>query len=367
MPIKLEIPHTNETIRVVVAMSGGVDSSVSAALLKQQGYDVIGISLQLYDPLPRDASCKKLKTCCSLDDVLDAGRVAQKLGIPFEVIDLRREFHELVVDNFIGEYAAGRTPNPCIRCNEHIKFDLLLEKAIGMGATYLATGHYARIEEDADGSAHLLTGLDPAKDQSYFLFTLTSQQLTRVMFPVGALEKSRVRELAAAFGLPVARKRESQEICFIPDNDYVAFLEKNGLSQREGDVVMVGGEIVGRHAGIHRHTIGQRKGLGIAWKRPLHVLALDRERNRVVVGESAELLRRGLTASSATWAVQPVEIEFRAACRIRYRHQPVPCRVTLMDDNRFQIVFDEPQKAVTPGQAVVLYDGERVLGGGWIE
>jgi tRNA-uridine 2-sulfurtransferase len=362
-----ETPHNNETTRVVVAMSGGVDSSVSAALLKQQGYDVIGVSLQLYDPVPRDASCKKMKTCCSLDDVLDAGRVAKKLGIPFEVIDLRREFRCLVVEDFINEYASGRTPNPCIRCNERIKFGLLLERAKDMGGDYLATGHYARIEEDADGSAHLLTGLDPAKDQSYFLFSLTGQQLKRILFPVGGLEKSRVRELAAAFELPVAQKHESQEICFIPDNDYIAFLEKNSLTQREGEVVIVSGEVVGRHRGIHRHTIGQRKGLGIAWKHPLHVLALDRESNRVVVGESVELLRPGLVAGDVTWARQPLDTEFRAACRIRYRHRPAPCLVTLVEGNRFHAEFDEPQKAVTPGQAAVLYDGEQVLGGGWIE
>ena len=232
--------------RVVIAMSGGVDSSVSAALLKEQGYDVIGVSLQLYDPVSRDAGCRT-KTCCSLDDVLDAGRVAKKIGIPFEVIDLRAEFKQSVVDDFIKEYASGRTPNPCIRCNELIKFDLLLKKAEAMGAELLATGHYVRITKERAGSYQLKTGLDPLKDQSYFLFTLKQEQLPKILFPVGMLEKRRVRELATAFGLPVAQKHESQEICFIPDNDYIGFLERNGIVQLEGDVVTTGGVIAGRH------------------------------------------------------------------------------------------------------------------------
>ena len=352
--------------RVVIAMSGGVDSSVSAALLKEQGYQVSGVSLQLYDPIPREAGCR-IKTCCSLDDVLDAGRVAKKLGIPFEVIDMRAEFKKLVVDYFIAEYAAGRTPNPCIRCNDLIKFDLLLKKAREMGADLLATGHYARTEEDDSGRKWLLTGLDPAKDQSYFLFTLTQEQLRQVVFPVGMLEKTAVRRLAVEFNLPVAQKHESQEICFIPDNDYVRFLESHGLDRHPGEIVTSAGTVVGRHSGLHRHTVGQRKGLGIAWKHPLHVVALDTELNRVVVGGRDELSRHSLTAGSATWSSLPASGEFRAACRIRYRHQPAPCRVVMLADNRFEVHFDMPQTSVTPGQAAVLYDGERVLGGGWIE
>ncbi|MEI6205886.1 MAG: tRNA 2-thiouridine(34) synthase MnmA [Desulfuromonadales bacterium] len=352
--------------RVVVAMSGGVDSSVSAALLKEQGYDVTGVSLQLYDPVRREPGCT-IKTCCSLDDVLDAGRVAKKLGIPFEVIDLRAEFKKMVIDYFIAEYAAGRTPNPCIRCNDLIKFELLLNRALAMGADFLATGHYVRVTQDEPGTCQLRTGLDPAKDQSYFLFTLNQSQLSKIMFPVGMLEKRRVREIASSFGLPVAQKHESQEICFIPDNDYIGFLERNGIVQHEGDVVTTGGEIAGRHKGIHRHTVGQRKGLGIAWRHPLHVVALDREQNRVVVGASHELLRPGLTAQHVTWIEQPTIPEFRASCRIRYRHRPTPCQVTLLACGRFSAVFEEPQMAVTPGQAAVLYDGDRVLGGGWIE
>lgn len=351
--------------RVVIAMSGGVDSSVSAALLKEQGYDVIGVSLQLYDPIPREPGCR-VKTCCSLDDVLDAGRVAKKLGIPFEVIDMRAEFREQVVEYFIAEYAAGRTPNPCIRCNELIKFDLLLAKAKEMGADLLATGHYARTGEDEQGRRFLLTGLDPAKDQSYFLFTLTQEQLRHIVFPVGRLEKPEVRKFAADYALPVAQKHESQEICFIPDNDYVKFLESHGVAQNPGEIVLADGTIVGRHSGIHRYTVGQRKGLGIAWKQPLHVLGIDTDKSRVVVGEYEKLATTSLTAARATWSTSPAN-DFRAACRIRYRHKPAPCRVVMLPDDRFEVYFDTPQTSVTPGQAAVIYDGERVLGGGWID
>lgn len=347
-------------------MSGGVDSSVSAALLKEQGYDVTGVSLQLYDPIPKEPGCRA-KTCCSLDDVMDAARVARKLGIPFEVIDMRAEFSRLVIDDFIAEYAAGRTPNPCIRCNERIKFDLLLDKTREMGADLLATGHYARIAEDRHGRRRLMIGLDPAKDQSYFLFALTGEQLRHIVFPVGMLEKSRVRKLACEYALPVAQKHESQEICFIPDNDYVSFLESRGIAPKPGEIVTADGTVVGHHAGLHRYTVGQRRGLGIAWPQPLHVRAIDVEHNRVVVGGREELETGSFTAGGAVWNGIGDAREFRAACRIRYRHRPAPCRVVLLDDGRFTVHFDTPQSAVSPGQAAVLYDGEFVLGGGWIE
>jgi tRNA-specific 2-thiouridylase len=351
---------------IVIAMSGGVDSSVSAALLKEQRYDVTGVSLQLYDPIPKEPGCRS-KTCCSLDDVLDAGRVAKKLGIQFEVIDMRAEFKALVIDYFIAEYAAGRTPNPCIRCNDLIKFDLLLQKSRDMGAELLATGHYARITQDESGNYQLRTGFDPTKDQSYFLFTLTQEQLSKIVFPVGSIEKRRVRELAASFGLPVAQKHESQEICFIPDNDYVKFLENHGVKQKVGEIVTVDGVLVGTHTGLHQFTIGQRKGMGIAWKHPLHVVALDIELNRLIVGEKGDLSHVSLTAGQVTWGVKPSEKEFRATCRIRYRHKPTPCSVLLLPEDRFEVHFDTPQTSVTPGQAAVLYDGDRVIGGGWIE
>lgn len=352
--------------RVVIAMSGGVDSSVSAALLQEQGYDVTGVSLQLYDPVPKELGCR-IKTCCSLDDVLDAGRVAKKLGIPFEVIDMRAEFKKLVIDYFIAEYAAGRTPNPCIRCNDLIKFDLLLKKAKEMGADLLATGHYSRTEVDDIGRKWLLTGFDPAKDQSYFLFTLTQEQLQQVVFPVGMFEKSAVRGFAAEYELPVAQKHESQELCFIPDNDYVKFLENHGVAVKSGEIVLADGTVIGSHSGLHRYTVGQRKGLGVAWKHPLHVVALDTVHNRLVVGDRNELFHQSLTAGNVTWNCVPRSDNFRATCKIRYRHTATPCSVILLSDNRFEVCFDQPQTAITPGQAAVLYNGERVLGGGWIE
>lgn len=352
--------------RIIVAMSGGVDSSVTAALLQQQGFDVTGVSLQLYDPVPKEPGCR-VKTCCSLDDVMDAGRVAKKLGIPFEVIDMRAEFKQLIIDYFIAEYAAGRTPNPCIRCNELIKFDLLLKKSREWGGELLATGHYARIGHEPGGRWSLKTGLDPAKDQSYFLFTLNGEQLERILFPVGSLTKTHVRMLAAEFGLPVARKHESQEICFIPDNDYVRFLESRGVARNPGDIVTSDGTVIGSHSGVHRYTIGQRRGLGVAWSEPLYITAIDADTNRLVVGTGDELLRSTFTAGGASWGTPPPAPEFRAQCRIRYRHTPAPCQVTILGEDRFTVTFDTPQRAVTPGQAAVIYDGDTVVGGGWIE
>jgi tRNA-specific 2-thiouridylase len=351
--------------RILVAMSGGVDSSVTAALLKEQGHDVIGVSLQLYER--PESTPSGGKTCCSLTDVMDAARVAKRLGIPFEVIDLRERFKELVIDNFTAEYAAGRTPNPCARCNERIKFGLLLEMAASFGAELLATGHYARIEKDGEGFYRLLKGLDPGKDQSYFLFGMNQEQLSRIIFPVGNLEKRVVREHAARFNLPVAQKQESQEICFIPDNDYVRFLEESGVRPEGGDIVDRSGNRLGSHNGIHKYTIGQRRGLGIAWKEPLYVTAIDGGKSQVVVGPDEELKTAGLVAGELTWTGKPISGTFNGSCSIRYRMQPVPCSARLVEDGRMQVDFGTPQRAVTPGQAVVLYQGEKVIGGGWIE
>ena len=346
-------------------MSGGVDSSVSAALLKEQGHEVIGVSLQLYER--PEAAASSGRTCCSLTDVMDAGRVAKRLGIPFEVIDLRESFRKLVMDDFVAEYAAGRTPNPCARCNERIKFGLLLEMVTSLGADLLATGHYARVTRDPAGRYQLRKGLDPRKDQTYFLFGMRQQQLAATIFPVGNLEKAQVRELAARFNLPVAQKKESQEICFIPDNDYVRFLEEAGITPSAGDLVNAAGLKLGSHAGIHRYTVGQRRGLGIAWKEPLYVTQIRKEQAQVVVGGRSELLAGSLVAGELSWTDLPFTGVFHGSCSIRYRQQPVPCEAVLLADGRLRVAFPHPQQAVTPGQAVVLYDGDRVVGGGWIQ
>ena len=351
--------------RVVIAMSGGVDSSVAAALLKEQGYEVIGISLQLWDHSHEEEGAPG--GCCSLDDLHDARRVAEQLEIPFYVFNAEEEFRRHVVDDFVAEYFAGRTPNPCTRCNERVKFGLLLERARELGAELLATGHYARTIRDEGGRYRLLTGLDPNKDQSYFLFTLSQEQLAKTLFPVGGVTKPQVRLLAERFGLKTAAKGESQEVCFIPDDDYARFLEEErepGLLS--GEIVDRSGRVMGRHLGIYRYTVGQRRGLGIAHPHPLYVLGVDPLRREVIVGSREELRCQGLLAREVNWIVPPATSPFESFCRIRYRHRPVPCRVTPLPGGAAEVRFTTPEPGVTPGQAVVFYDGESVLGGGWI-
>jgi tRNA-specific 2-thiouridylase len=348
-------------------MSGGVDSSVAAALLTEAGHDVIGLSMQLYDQSGGESG---YGSCCSLDDLYDAGRVARRLNIPHYIVNFEREFQRTVVANFVGEYIAGRTPIPCAHCNSDLKFATLLDRSMAYGAEVVATGHYARIGIDADTGRHVLRrGLDATKDQSYFLFSLTQEQLSRASFPIGELSKDSVRDIARRLGLPVAEKPDSQEICFVPDGDYAAFIEKKtGNLDEGGAIVSQSGSVLGRHGGVHRFTVGQRKGLGIAAAEPMYVLQLRPSEKTVVVGPRPELERRSLTASHVNWiAGGPPSASLRVTAQIRHRHQPAAATVSALETARAAVEFDQPVIAITPGQAVVFYDGETVVGGGWID
>jgi len=348
-------------------MSGGVDSSVAAALLAEAGHDVIGLSMQLYDQSGGEAG---YGSCCSLDDLHDAGRVARRLGIPHYIVNFEREFQRTVVSNFVGEYVAGRTPIPCAHCNSDLKFATLLDRSMAYGAELVATGHYARIGIDPETGRHVLSrGLDASKDQSYFLFSLTQQQLSRASFPVGHLSKDEVRDIARRLGLSVAEKPDSQEICFVPDGDYAAFIEKKtGDLDGGGAIVNQSGAVLGRHPGVHRFTVGQRKGLGIAAAEPLYVLELRPTEKTVVVGRRADLERASLTASQVNWiAGAPPVAPLRVTAQIRHRHQPATATVRAIDHSRASVEFDNPVIAITPGQAVVFYMDDLVIGGGWIE
>lgn len=343
--------------KIAVAMSGGVDSSTVAALLKQQGAEVIGINMKLFAREGEDPTAKG-----------DAEVVANYLGIEFHQVHFEKEFSELIIEEFRERYFGGETPNPCVRCNRFVKFGLLLDKARELGADFLATGHYVRTRQDAEGRWQMVKAAFIAKDQSYFLYTLTQEQLSRVIFPLGDMpSKDEVRRLAAEFGLPVAQKGDSQEICFIPGDDYVAFLEKDAAAAREGEIVHVNGTVLGKHSGTHRFTIGQRRGLGIAWKEPLYVVAIDAEQNKVIVGEQEGLFAPGLRVTDLNWIIMPHSDTIETTCKIRYRQQPVACTVRLLGGAEGEIHFHEPQKSVTPGQSVVFYSGDVLIGGGRIE
>ena len=354
-------------MRIVVAMSGGVDSSVAAALLAEQGHDVVGLSMQLYDQREGQTS---FGSCCTLDDLYDARRVAAAIQIPHYIVNFERQFDEQVVSNFVSEYAAGRTPLPCARCNSDLKFATLVERASGLGADAVATGHYARVDRDpASGRYRLRRGVDPTKDQAYFLFSLTQDQLARAVFPVGDRAKAHVRDYARARRLPVADKPDSQEICFIPDNDYASFVAKHAPeAARGGEIVDERGEVLGTHDGIHRFTVGQRKGLGLSGSgAPLYVLQLRPADQQVVVGPKTSLEQTTLTASEVNWMIEEPSAPIRAQVQIRHRHQAAPAVVRSLGEGRARVEFDAPQIAITPGQAAVFYDGDVVLGGGWID
>ncbi len=354
--------------KIVIAMSGGIDSSVAAALLKEEGYDVVGISLQLWN-YSSDTD-NRFGTCCSLDDLSDARRVADKIGIPFYILNMEKEFRKSVVDPFISDYMNGRTPIPCTLCNSRVKFGELLIKAELLGCNQLATGHYASLVKDSKGRYAVRRGRDHIKDQSYFLFDLKQEQISRVLFPLGCMEKDEVRRLAKKFQLPVvAHKRESQEICFIPNNNYSEFLARqlgNAIFQ-EGPIVDASGKILGSHRGFPSYTLGQRKGLNIGGlPEPYFVTRIDPKKNEITVGPRDEILSGELYARQVNWYWLPEKnTDFHV--QIRYRHQAAPAKIKALPGQRAQVVFDQPQSAISPGQAAVFYQDDVVIGGGWIE
>lgn len=352
---------------VVVGMSGGVDSSVAAYLLKQKGYDVIGVTMQIWQE--EDAcTVQEQGGCCGLSAVEDARRVASQIGIPYYVMNFRKEFQENVIDYFVREYRQGRTPNPCIACNRYVKWESLLQKSLAIGADYIATGHYAKMIQLENGRYSLLRSDAKGKDQTYALYNLTQDQLAHTLFPVGEFEKTEIREIAEKAALQVAHKPDSQEICFVPDNDYAGFLEREtGEKEKPGNFVSVSGKVLGEHKGIGHYTIGQRKGLGIAFGEPMFVVEIRPETNEVVLGKGQEVFSDYLIADKVNYmAVDHFEAGQEVTARIRYNHEGAVAVIEEVGEDWFSLKFQKPVRAVTPGQAVVLYEGDYVLGGGTI-
>jgi tRNA-specific 2-thiouridylase len=373
------LPTREETQRglVAIAMSGGVDSSTVAAVLQEQGRPIVGLTMQLWNQrrLPElQGDGPKQHRCCSLDDVYDAKRVAQHLNFPHYVVNLEEQFEQRVVRPFVDQYLAGRTPIACTNCNTDVKFEPLLRMARQIGAERLATGHYARIRKnDQTGRWELLRARDESKDQSYFLWGLSQEQLSRSDFPLGELTKEEVRALARRTNLPVAEKPESMELCFVPTGNYVQFIQAYSkdagisLSKSEGEIVTEDGAVVGHHNGVHNFTIGQRKGLGFAAGKPLYVLSIDPEKNRVVVGDDDSLRARSFEANGVNWvSIEQPSGPIRATVKIRHKHEPADATVEPIEATTVRITFDAPQRAITPGQGAVFYEGDRVLGGAWI-
>lgn len=354
--------------RILVAMSGGVDSSLTAALLVEQGYDVIGATMQIWDK-EVVADDNQNRGCCSLSAVDDARNVAEKIGIPYYVLNFRDMFQQTVIDYFIREYGAGKTPNPCIACNRFVKFEGLLQKALALGATYVATGHYAQIGYDSTLKRHTLRkGIDHTKDQSYALYHLNQNTLQHFLMPLGSYTKVKTRALANELGLSVANKPESQEICFIPDDDYKRFLaEKSPDALKAGDIVDVYGNVLGKHQGVPLYTIGQRKGLGIATGKPLYVVEMNYDKNQIVVGCDQDVFASELIAGDLNFiSIDALEAPMTVSAKIRYGSREGVAKITPLTNGQVHVKFDEPQRAVTPGQSVVFYDGDMVIGGGII-
>ena len=362
---------------VAIAMSGGVDSSTVAAVLQEQGHPIVGLTMQLWNQrrLPElQGDGPKQHRCCSLDDVYDAKRVAQHLNFPHYVVNFEEQFEQRVVRPFVDQYLAGRTPIACTNCNTDVKFEPLLRMARQIGAERLATGHYARVRKnEATGRWELLRALDESKDQSYFLWGLSQEQLSRSEFPLGELTKEEVRALARRTNLPVAEKPESMELCFVPNGDYVQFIQAYSrdagisLTHGEGEIVTEDGAVVGHHNGVHNFTIGQRKGLGFAAGKPFYVISLDPEKNRVVVGDDGSLRTSSCEVTGVNWvSCERPEKPLRACVKIRHKHEPADATVAPLDSTTARITFDAPQRAITPGQGAVFYDEDRVLGGAWI-
>ncbi|MEX0999647.1 MAG: tRNA 2-thiouridine(34) synthase MnmA [Thermodesulfobacteriota bacterium] len=352
--------------RIVVAMSGGVDSTTVAAILKQEGHEVIGITMQLLDYKDAEGGC------CSLDHVIDARRVAQELDIPHYVVNFIDSFKELVLKDYVAKYESGKTPIPCVLCNQYVKFDLLLKRAMELGADYLATGHYAKIT-NGDGAYSLNKADDENKDQTYFLYTLKQKELSKLMFPLGSLKKDEVRELARSLNIKLAEKPDSTGVCFVPSDNYRDYLiSQSAFTEKQGDIVNVEGEVLGKHRGIYSFTIGQRRGLGIATGKPMYVVGIEPKENRLIVGEEDKIYSNKLLAENISWVQTNNQIElnseepFEVRAKIRNRHREDDAVVTMKSDTQAEIEFINPQRAITPGQAVVLYQDKKVLGGGWI-